>query len=395
MGFLGLIPADELAAAYNTQTKTLTLFATGEVQDYTYGITFAQVPLMGGLKFQLEGWTGPLHDSKSPYTHEQNFSIQLPSPVAPSGQVIIADANHPEGVAVEVRFLGLLPPGESQPAPQQAVATAAPAMVPGHEQLNVLFKMPFLIKEAAAVPQGGSIAIKFDSTMLELQQAGIEGSNIAWTLNSLQTGNTQVVVSVFGGIAQYVLQKVYDVRVFVLDEVQNSSPAPQAILSFLGRVNIAVRLVQDQYPDAALYEVEALPPSPRSCTNPNELSKLKVVFQAGKGTVIIESTGWGTFGPVQYIAQPWMEDVVIPWPVRMEATEADSLLKKAGYTGAYGAMTLRHPLYPGINQPYYIFSMKTGQYVFVGVNDKKVSVNPVGQAIPVAEASDVAQAQEA
>jgi|GEM_PF-760113 len=394
MGFLGLIPADELAAAYNTQTKTLTLFAEGKVQDYTYGISFEQVPLMGGLKFRLEGWTGPLHDpvTYSPYSHEQAFSLQLPSPVAPSGKVIIVDANHPEGVAVEVRFLGL---AEPEAAPRQLAGAAAPSPVAGQEQLNVLFKMPFMIKEAASVPQGGRVSIKFDPTMLQLQQAGIEGGNIAWTLNSLQTGDTQVVVSVFGGIAQYVLQKVYDVRIFVLEQAQNSAPAPQAILSFLGRVNIAVRLVQDQYPDAELYEVEALPPSPRPCSGPNELSKLKVVFRAGKGTAIIESTGWGTFGPVQYIPQPWMEDQVIAWPVQMEATEADSLMKKAGYTGTYGAMTLRKPLYPGIVQPYYIFSMNSGQYVFVGVNDKKVTVNPVGQAIPVSEGSEVSQAQDA
>lgn len=400
MGFLGLIPASELGAVYNPQTKTLTLSAQGEVRDYTYGITFERVELAGGLKFRLEGWTGPLHDpaSSSPYSHSQDFSIQLPSPVFPSGAVIIVDENHLDGVPINIHWLGAQLTTDAS-APQTALAAAAPAeapgLIPGHEQLNVLYKMPFQIKASSNVPAFGTVNIKFDPTFLTLQQAGISNGSIAWTFNSLQTGDTQVIVTTTGGIAQYITQQAYDVRIFVLEPALATTPAaPETILSFLGRVNIAVRLVQDQYPGAQLLEVEALPPTPQAVTNPNALSQLKVVFRAGNGTAIIKSIGWGSFGPVQYIGSPWMEDVVIAWPIKMEASEADSLLKKAGYTGPYGAMTLRHPLYPGIKEPYYIFSMTTGQYVFVGVNDKKVTVNPVGQPIP-AEAAAVAETQPA
>ena len=403
MGFLGLIPADELAAGYNPGTHTLSLFAKGEAQNFTYGIEFERQTWFGGLKFNLMGWTGPLGQGTTPYSHEQGFQIQLPSPALPSGTVIIVTANHPKGVSVPIRWVGLHDDADATPntlltaeaAPETDTAEAAEPqnLPPGHEQLNVLFKMPFQIKQASQVPQFGSVQMKFDPTMLQLQQAGIEDGNIVWTMNSLQTGNTQVVVNISGGIAQYVMQKVYDVRVFVLDQAAVAEKAPQAILSFLGRVNIAVRLVQEKYPAAELYEVEALPPTPQQVSNPNALSKLKVVFRAGKGTAIIESTGWGSFGPVQYIDQPWMEDVVIPWPVQLEATAADALMKKAGYTGTYGAMTLRHPLYPGVEQPYYIFSMTKGGYVFVGVNDRKVTTNPA-QALPITENS-AAVAEEA
>lgn len=41
-----------------------------------------------------------------------------------------------------------------------------------------------------------------------------------------------------------------------------------------------------------------------------------------------------------------MEDVFIPWPISMDIVQVDQLLKKAGTTGAYGAITLRHPLCP-------------------------------------------------
>lgn len=146
--------------------------------------------------------------------------------------------------------------------------------------------------------------------------------------------------------------------------------APNAMLSFIGCVNIAVRLATKQYPAAQLYEVDTLASNPG---HPSPLKSMRVVFQVPGGTAILTMTQWGEFGPIQFIGQPWLEDVVIPWPVKMELTAADSLLKKAGYTGPYGAITLRHPLYPGSNEPCYIFSMHNGQYVFVGVNDGKVS----------------------
>ena len=105
MGFLRLIPADHLLAKYDYSTQKLTLSAKGKVQDSTTGITFDRLAWAGGLKFQLEGWTGPLMDSQSPYYHKQEFSIRLPSIVTPSNDVIIVDANHPNGLVVSI--LGL------------------------------------------------------------------------------------------------------------------------------------------------------------------------------------------------------------------------------------------------------------------------------------------------
>ncbi|MCB2409695.1 hypothetical protein [Hymenobacter lucidus] len=239
MGFLGPIPADKLAASYNVHTQTLTLSAEGEARNYTTGIQFERQSWLGGYKFNLEGWTGPLADPESyeHYTHEQAFQLQMPSRVAPSGSVIIATANHPSGVAVPVRFLGgFIPPAENEAtekattAPAQAAAGAAPAaapveaphaapqlMQPDNQKINVLFKMPFNIQEGDRVPTGGTVTMKFDPSVLTLEKAGIQGTNIVWTLNSLKTGNTQVIVTVTGGIAQYVIQKIYDVRIFVLD----------------------------------------------------------------------------------------------------------------------------------------------------------------------------------
>lgn len=153
----------------------------------------------------------------------------------------------------------------------------------------------------------------------------------------------------------------------------------QVNLGFVGRVNIAVRTVQtqDHNPDARLYEVQATAPGGTGEIQPVALTQLQVVFSLPKNRcAIINSTAGGAFNAVQYRNTPWLEDLAVAWPIEMSAVEADALLKKAGYTSPYDEMTLRWPLYPGINQPYYIFTMVVGLFVFVGVNDKTVTLDP-------------------
>lgn len=146
-------------------------------------------------------------------------------------------------------------------------------------------------------------------------------------------------------------------------------------LSYLGSVNIAVREVKEKYPESSLYEVDGTS-STGPTTNPNDINNLRAVFTGGdNNTIMIFSTTWGEWGNMKYIDQPWMGDVIIPWPIEMDIVNADELLKAAGYTGAYNNCTLRHPLYPGSNQPLYIFGMAEGGFIAVGVNDK--SVKPI------------------
>jgi len=359
------------------------------VREVTYGIRFTRMSMCGGLAFRLEGWTGPVTGKVEPYTHDQKINIQLPNPVCPSNSVIIMDLDSPKGVVVPVNFTGGYNPSNIPNKPTEAAkcTDGAHQTVFSDTKINVLFKESFEIQQSSQVPKLGSVNVVFDTKYLQLQEAGIRDNNIVWTFNSLQTGCTQVRVVDCGGINPIVAIKDYDVRIFVLNNTAATSTQNGQSglpLSFLGRVNIAVREVQKEYPNAQLYEVDATPPTSEGVTDPYLLSQLKIVFRAGSGTAIIKSTGWGSFGPVEYIPEPWMEDVVIPWPVNMDAKEANALMRKAGYTAPYSAMTLRHPLYPGENEPYYIFCMTNGTYVFVGVKDKKVTVNNAGQAVPPA-----------
>lgn len=147
-----------------------------------------------------------------------------------------------------------------------------------------------------------------------------------------------------------------------------------AILNFVGRVNIAVRIVTEKYPNAKLYEVDGGLSSSGFTTDPLKIGELKVVFQnTNNSTVIIKSTGWGEFGEPELIPHPWVEDIVIKWPVEMDLTEANQLKEAAGYKTPYNTVTLRNPLGPKITNPYYIFGNNQSEsYVFVDTVTKEV-----------------------
>lgn len=159
-----------------------------------------------------------------------------------------------------------------------------------------------------------------------------------------------------------------------------------AILSFLGRVNIADRiLTEGNYPNAQLYEVQATPDEPQAqgVSKVNDLNHLKCVFNTKKdnkqGTVIIEETNWGEFGAPQYIPEPWLEDIVIPWPPAedtMEPNKAHDLMVAAGYKGPFLNMVFRSPLGPGSErEAKYMFAMADHQtFVIVGSVTGRIEV---------------------
>ena len=220
MGFLGIIPAAKLAAMYDTKQQKLILYAEGVVKGATYGFSFKQDTFMGGLKFTLQAWTGPLTGKDQPYQYSEGFQMHLPQSHFNSKSVLIVTENHPLGETVTINYTGFVGPDTSKANAKGAVAVPADVAVnvpaANSSQLNVLFKMPFNINSNSNVPNMGSVDIQYDRTLLQLVTAGINDSDIVWTFNSLKTGDTQIVVTTHGGIAQFVTAKTYDVRIFVL-----------------------------------------------------------------------------------------------------------------------------------------------------------------------------------
>lgn len=190
MGFLQLIPASQLDATYDGETRTLLLRAQGQAQNYTSGIHF--VPATAGSPpaardaFQLMGWVGPIGKGTTAYDHVQRFEHMD----YPGAYVMIEDASHPGGVAVPVEVI----PGAAArvPAPVQEVRRVA---VGGDLELRA----------AVWVQAGATQNLEHDAAFLALESAGIQnppsgGPEIVWNLRGLKAGETQVKLVSIGGL---------------------------------------------------------------------------------------------------------------------------------------------------------------------------------------------------
>ncbi|KAI8711126.1 hypothetical protein NCS52_01488000 [Fusarium sp. LHS14.1] len=369
--YLQLIAADSISALYDNDTQTLFLKASGKQVDITRDITFHRLPFTGGLLFQLQGWVGPIIDKESPYSINQGFNIQLPSRVFPSHTVIVNTENKKNWV---IPIRPLLKDGrqESQAAPDGE----APPNIPEVKQSDS-FK-----------GQGGTVNVAFDRNFISLINAGIDNGNIEWNFTSQQVGTTEIGVFVGQSKPPFLYRVVYEVSIVPPNDVTQAKPlasfsvspangssngskvaatkksAASLPLSWDGFVNIGFNQIKQQFPDARLYEIDATPVTTQPVENDNHpVQRL------------------GSFGPVEVIQSPFVGDYIVSWPVPLEIHQAFSILRKGGYQQPVGAVTLRKPLAPGIDQAFYIFNVGN-EFIAVGVEDKQIhNFGPAGREV--------------
>ncbi|EWY83606.1 hypothetical protein FOYG_13413 [Fusarium oxysporum NRRL 32931] len=395
-----LIPADSITASYDNEAKLLILKASGTHVDLTRDIEFRRLPFDGGLLFELIGWVGPVVHGESPYEITDSFNIDLPSIVFPSNTVVVNTENKQHWV-VPIQY--------NKTTEQAATNGKAEVELPKVEQVSgdqkivVLADEPFTIQQSDSFTgKGGSASIDFDKSFLTLTDARIEDGKIVWTFTAQQTGTTEVFVYVGQTQPPFLYRIPYVVESVVLDDksvptqttasfsVNNNGQGSSGTygaasnghkngnqkvglpLSWDGFINVGLNLIKKQYPHANLLEVDATPLTRKPVQNEWGLVNNRIVCGlSGNKTAIIQSTGWGEFGKVQTINSPFLGDQVIPWPVTLDIHDAFTILRKAGYTQAIYAATLRQPLYPGDDQPFYIFN--TGnEFIAVGTKDKKI-----------------------
>ncbi len=145
---------------------------------------------------------------------------------------------------------------------------------------------------------------------------------------------------------------------------------------FLAMLAEADKIVQAKYPGSKLYEADGKPAG--TATQPADVTKWRFVFDhpvphSIGHTVFLENNN-GQFGTPADVSQPWLGDVIIPLPIQLGLDEAIRLKDHAGFTDPFSAVVLRWPLYPGVNEPSYIFSEPSRRlHVFVGVYSKRVT----------------------
>ncbi|EMT71317.1 hypothetical protein ACKRZS_012935 [Fusarium odoratissimum] len=395
-----LIPADSITASYDNEAKLLILKASGTHVDLTRDIEFRRLPFDGGLLFELIGWVGPVVHGESPYEITDSFNIDLPSIVFPSNTVVVNTENKQHWV-VPIQYNKTT--GQAATNGKAEVELPKVEQVSGDQKIVVLADEPFTIQQSDSFTgKGGSASIDFDKSFLTLTDARIEDGKIVWTFTAQQTGTTEVFVYVGQTQPPFLYRIPYVVESVVLDDksvptqttasfsVNNNGQGSSGTygaasnghkngnqkvglpLSWDGFINVGLNLIRKQYPHANLLEVDATPLTRKPVQNEWGLVNNRIVCGlSGNKTAIIQSTGWGEFGKVQTINSPFLGDQVILWPVTLDIHDAFTILRKAGYKQAIYAVTLRQPLYPGDDQPFYIFNTGT-EFIAVGTKDKKI-----------------------
>ncbi|KIL86306.1 hypothetical protein FAVG1_10704 [Fusarium avenaceum] len=397
-----LIPADKITASYDNEAGLLLLKASGTHVNLARDIEFKRLPFDGGLLFELRAWVGPIIQGESPYEITDSFNIQLPSRVFPSNTVVVNTENKQHWI-VPIEY--------NKPVQQSATNGKVQPEVPeikqfaASDRIVVVIGKPFTLQQKDSFEgKGGSINIDFDKTYSSLDNAVIRDGKIEWTFIAQQTGVTEVTVYVSQTSPPFVYRVQYEVEIVQSgdDSVQphanvflSVNPSDQGSdstysttsngngvkngaekvgipLSWDGFINIGLNLIKKQYPKANLLEVDATPLTRKPVNNEWGLVNNRIVCGLSDNkTAIIQSTGWGEFGNVQTIDSPFLGDQVISWPVSLDIHDAFAILRKAGYKGGVYAVTLRQPLYPGDDQPFYIFNVGN-EFIAVGTQDKKI-----------------------
>jgi hypothetical protein len=170
-----------------------------------------------------------------------------------------------------------------------------------------------------------------------------------------------------GGNVSVQLDRAEPVEFF---RARSKTPSPLS-----SRVNACMSLIRAAYGEVPLYSVQAQ--CTGSTTDPNALGLVKVSCPlTNNHTVTVESPVPDVFGPITESPYPTIGVSAFVWPVNIDVNEADYWLKAAGKTGTYTSIGLYWPVSPGMDEPYYIFTMSTQQSIFVGANSRRVLTTP-------------------
>ncbi|KAF4471615.1 hypothetical protein FALBO_1472 [Fusarium albosuccineum] len=397
LSHLQLIPADSITALYDNDNQTLLLKANGERVDITRDIRFHQLPFVGGLLFELQGWVGPVVQGDSHYSITDKFPIQLPSRVFPSNTVVVNTENK-KGWVIPIKPLLKDGPQETQTAPQGEAPANLPEVkvIPGNQDIDTGLGLKFKIRQSDKFKgEGGTVNIVFDPAFLYLIDASIIDDGIEWTFESHQTGATEIAVYVGQAKPPFVYRVVHGVSIAPPNSEAKTKPIATfsvspangssngngikaaskdhpGVLKWDGVINAGYNVIKKQFPDAHLYVVEARPATTKPVETEWGLVRNTIIARIDNNRhAIIKSTGWGDFGPVKVINEPILGGDNIRWPVPLDIHDAFGILRKGGYKEPVDEVTLRKPLYPGIDQAFYFFQVG-GQSIPIGVDDRKI-----------------------
>ncbi|KAJ0297353.1 hypothetical protein COL5a_003091 [Colletotrichum fioriniae] len=398
------VPVSAVSALYDNDNKILYLKAQGNALNITTDIQIVRLQQLGGLLFQVVGWVGPISEGTRPYTVSNTFPIDLPSRVFPSGSVVIKGADNKQ---LTVKIEPLLKDGGSNAKLQTSSNAQADfeipnvKLIPPTEPIITKLGQGFTVRQNDQFKgQGGSVDVFFHPAFVKLTNASIVENQIEWTFNTLQTGNTQIIVSVSQQNPPFSYRVVRNVIVkpaastealkpLALFSVNDASKATQdnteaeisksgnkdssnfVIPSWDAAVNIGLQTIQKQFPDAKLQTATGRSPTGAGVEQPYELSLVTVTARLGNNkTATVSTDGVLSFGPV-HTGNALLGVDTINWPVKVNSNDVFSIARKAGFQEPVNNIALSKPIGPTLEQPLYTLTLGDLS-VQIGATDGKI-----------------------
>lgn len=146
-------------------------------------------------------------------------------------------------------------------------------------------------------------------------------------------------------------------------------------LSFHDRIDKAVKIVRNDYPEAQLYRVEAY--ASRGLTNNPDYVDIidRMVFTySDNATIFIYENELGKFSKPELDPRSWLDDIVIAWPIKMKIDDAAKIKVNAGHTEPFRIVFLRHPILEDLKNPCFIFGGNPNEPdIYVDTVTKKIT----------------------
>ncbi len=175
---------------------------------------------------------------------------------------------------------------------------------------------------------------------------------------------------------EFMLKKMFHVLLFVsmICLVASCGSSSSYNNQMQNLIDKATEVVRADYPATFLYEATGTVHDGHGFSV-TDITKWKFVYHNDvppHTTVILEQNN-GVFGKPEFFGRPWGGDMPIDQPLVRDLEQAINLLHNAGYKKRFSVVVLRKPLYPGVEENFYIFTMPEDR-MFVAVGDRTGTV---------------------
>lgn len=214
---------------------------------------------------------------------------------------------------------------------------------------------------AAAALHGGDVQLEIQRTKEGLEATATcgEGTHrVVWESRDLLGNDWRAFAT--GNVTQGTVRVPLATQGDTLFVRALPKPTP----GFLERLGTVRGKVLEAWPEAALLEAHLLMEDWHA-SYPDTLP-VRGVFRVDMGTVTAVEEAPGGEVVLEFRAMPWMGSQTLEWPIAMEVEVAWARMFAASYGNLCRTLTLRQPVYPGMTEPYWIFKIPDGGFVFVG-----------------------------